>query len=52
MDSTPLRASSSLQNTSPDQNPAEVIQLRAKITYQNEVLQGFQERLVNLRAAN
>lgn len=47
MDSTPPPAMGSLQNTSPDQNPVEVAQLRARIAYQSDVLQEFQE-LVSL----
>lgn len=40
------------ENSSLDQNPEKVAQLRTTLAYQNEVLQGFQAQLVKLRAAN
>ncbi len=40
------------QNTSPDQNPAELTQLQAAFAYQNELIKDFQGHLSSLRAAN
>lgn len=48
MDSTPPPVSISLLNTSPDQNPVNVAQLHAAITYQNEELSGLQGQLMTL----
>lgn len=52
MDSTTPPSQSTLQNTSPDQNPAEMSQLQAAFAYQNEMITEFQTQLTSLRAAN
>uniref|UniRef100_A0A8C1V5B8 Gypsy retrotransposon integrase-like protein 1 n=1 Tax=Cyprinus carpio TaxID=7962 RepID=A0A8C1V5B8_CYPCA len=52
MDSNTQPSQSSLQNTSPDQNPAEISHLQAAFAYQNERITEFQAQLSSLRAAN
>jgi len=51
MDSNAASASS-LQNTSPKLNPAEVSNLQAAFAYQSEVLKGYQEQLAKLQSVN
>ncbi|KAG1926575.1 retrotransposable element [Pimephales promelas] len=51
MDSNAASASS-LQNTSPQLNPAEVSNLQAAFAYQSEVLKGYQEQLTKLQSVN
>jgi len=51
MDSNTASASS-LQNTLPLMNPAEVSELQAAFAYQSEVLKGYQEQLDKLQSAN
>ncbi len=50
MEST--RPTSSLQNTSPGMDPAEVSKLLSTIEYQNDLLKGFQAQFLTLQAAN
>ncbi len=52
MDSNTQPSQSTLQNTLPDQNPAEITQLQAAFAYQNELIKDFQGQLSSLRAAN
>ncbi len=51
MDSNSASASS-LQNTSPPMNPAEVSNLQAAFTYQSEMLKSYQEQLIKLQSVN
>ncbi|KAI2660547.1 Transposon Tf2-9 polyprotein [Labeo rohita] len=51
MDSTPASAST-LQNTSPTMNPAEVSNLQAAFAYQSEILKSYQEQLSKLQSVN
>ncbi|KAL0164283.1 hypothetical protein M9458_040036 [Cirrhinus mrigala] len=51
MDSNAASASS-LQNTSPTLNPAEVSNLQAAFTYQSELLKSYQEQLTKLQSVN
>lgn len=51
MDSNTASASS-LQNTSPQLNPAEVSNLQAAFGYQSEVLKGCQYHLTKLQSVN
>ena len=51
MDSNAASASS-LQNTSPQLNPAEVSNLQAAFAYQSEVLKGYQDQLTKLQSVN
>ncbi|KAL0167369.1 hypothetical protein M9458_039213, partial [Cirrhinus mrigala] len=51
MDSTSASASS-LQNTSPTMNPAEVTNLQAAFAYQSEILKSYQEQLSKLQSVN
>ncbi len=50
MEST--RPTSSLQNTSPGTDSAEVSQLLSTIEYENDLLKGFQTQLLTLQAGN
>ncbi|XP_042604430.1 uncharacterized protein LOC122141334 [Cyprinus carpio] len=50
MEST--RPKSSLQNTSPGADPADVSQLLSTIEYQKDLLNGFQHQLLTLQASN
>ncbi|KAL0154822.1 hypothetical protein M9458_049085 [Cirrhinus mrigala] len=51
MDSNAASASS-LQNTSPTLNPAEVSNLQAAFAYQSELLKSYQEQLAKLQSVN
>ncbi|KAL0173222.1 hypothetical protein M9458_033533, partial [Cirrhinus mrigala] len=51
MDSNATSASS-LQNTSPPLNPAEVSNLQAAFAYQSELLKSYQEQLTKLQSVN
>ncbi|KAL0172866.1 hypothetical protein M9458_033177 [Cirrhinus mrigala] len=51
MDSNAASASS-LQNTSPPLNPAEVTNLQAAFAYQSELLKSYQEQLTKLQLVN
>ncbi|KAI2649352.1 Transposon Tf2-6 polyprotein [Labeo rohita] len=51
MDSNAASASS-LQNTSPPLNPAEVSNLQAAFAYQSELLKSYQEQLTKLQSVN
>ncbi len=44
MDSNTQPSQSTLQNTLPDQNPAELTQLQAVFAYQNELIKDFKAK--------
>lgn len=50
MDLDPV--ASSLQNTSPSMNPANVANLQAAYNFQSDLLQSYQEQLSKLQAVN